>query len=82
MRIRQEAEAVEQVLTLIRRGIVELISSQALEDEAGRNPSAARRLEAEMLLSFAAVDVRLNASIAQRHANSPLPDLPLMTRFT
>ncbi len=33
------AEAIERVLSLVRRGMVELISSKALQDEVRRNPS-------------------------------------------
>ena len=42
-RIREEAEAVEQVLVGVRRGTVELLSSEALDDEVRRNPSLERR---------------------------------------
>ena len=42
-RIREEAEAVEQVIIEVQRGNVELTSSEALEDECG----AIRRWSAE-----------------------------------
>ena len=51
-RIRREAEAVERVLFLVRHGSVVLISSEALRDEIGRNPSDERRLEGEALVSL------------------------------
>jgi hypothetical protein len=38
-RIREEAEAVEQVLAGVRRGAVELVSSEALEDEVRGKPT-------------------------------------------
>ena len=48
-RVRDEAEAIEHILSQVRLGVVDLISSEALEDEARRNPSLKRRLEVEML---------------------------------
>ena len=60
------AEAIERVLSLVRRGMVELISSEALQDEVRRNPSGERRLEGETLISFAATDVQVDAQDAQR----------------
>ena len=58
-RIREEAEAVELLLAEVRSGAVFLVSSEALEDEARRNPSAERRLEVEVLLSQATHLVRI-----------------------
>ena len=58
-RIHEEAEAVERVLAQVRLGAVDLISSEALQDEARRNPSMERRLEAETLLSLASEIVSL-----------------------
>ena len=46
--------------------MVELISSEVLEDEVGRNPSAERRLEGETLVSFASQKVLLNVRIVRR----------------
>jgi hypothetical protein len=51
-RIREEAEAVEQLLAGVRRRTFELLSSEALEDEVRRNPSMERRVEAQTILSF------------------------------
>ena len=65
-RIREEAEAVERVLTQVRLGLTDLISSEALEDEARRNPSMERRLEVETLLSLAAHTVEVDDSVTQR----------------
>ena len=38
-RLREGAEAVEQVPVGVRRGTVEFLSSEALDDEVPRNPS-------------------------------------------
>jgi predicted nucleic acid-binding protein len=65
-RIRKEAEAVERVLSLVRRGLVELISSEALRDEVRRNPSDERRLEGEALVSLAKTTVEVDAGVARR----------------
>ncbi len=43
-----------------------MISSEALEDEARRNPSAERRLEAETLLSLAARTVEVDGPVTRR----------------
>jgi predicted nucleic acid-binding protein len=65
-RIREEAEAIERILAGVRLGTVELISSEALEDEARRTPSIERRLELETLLSLASNTVEVGDAIAQR----------------
>ncbi len=65
-RIRAEAEAVEGILFHVRLGEVELMSSEALQDEVRRNPSPERRLEAEYLLSLASVTVEVDAAVRQR----------------
>ncbi|MBI1791373.1 MAG: PIN domain-containing protein [Acidobacteria bacterium] len=65
-RIREEAEAVERVLAGVRLGTVELISSEALDDEARRNPSMERRLEAETLLSLASASVEVDDAVGRR----------------
>ena len=65
-RIREEAEAIERILTQVRLGLVNLISSEALEDEARRNPSMERRLEVEALLSLAAHTVEVDDEVTQR----------------
>jgi predicted nucleic acid-binding protein len=68
-RIRQEAEAVESVLTRMRDGAIQWISSEALADEIDRNPNVERRLENVALLDLAYETVELNDRIAQRAAN-------------
>jgi len=65
-RIREEAEAVEQVLAGVRRGSMELLSSEALEDEARRNPSMERRVEAQTILSLAVARIEIDAPIVLR----------------
>jgi predicted nucleic acid-binding protein len=65
-RIRQEAEAVEHVFALVRRRTVDLITSDALEDQARRVPVLERRLETETLLSLASITVEADDAIAQR----------------
>lgn len=59
-RIREEAEAVEQVLAGVRRGTVELLSSEALDDEVRRNPSIERRVEAQTTLSLAVTNIEID----------------------
>ena len=65
-RIRDEAEAVEQILAGVRRGTVTLVSSEALEDEVRGNPSMERRVEAQTWLSLAATRVEIDAPVAVR----------------
>jgi len=68
-RIREEAEAVEQVLMGVRRGTVELFSSEALDDEVRRNPSMERRVEAQTTLSLAVTSIKIDEAIALRAQN-------------
>ena len=65
-RIREEAEAVEQVLAGVRRGVVELLSSEALEDEVRRNPSHERRIEAQATITLAVTSIVIDEVIALR----------------
>jgi hypothetical protein len=65
-RIREEAEAIERIFALVRRGIVDLISSEALEDEVRRGPSKERQFEAETLLSLASNTVEIDGAVARR----------------
>ena len=67
-RIRAEAEAIERTLAGARQGSVDLISSEAVEDEARRNPSMERRTEAETLLSLAVTRIEIDYGIAHRAA--------------
>lgn len=65
-RIRQEAEAVERVLAGVRRETIELLSSEALEDEVRSNPSMERQVEAQTTLSFAVTRIAIDDAIAVR----------------
>ena len=65
-RIREEAEAVEQILAGVRRGTVELLSSDALDDEVRRNRSTERRVEAQTTLSLAVTSIEIDEAIAVR----------------
>ena len=65
-RVREEAEAIERTLAQVRLGRLELISSEALEDEARRTPVLERRLVVETLLSLASSTVEVDDAIAQR----------------
>jgi predicted nucleic acid-binding protein len=65
-RIRAEAEAVEQVLAGVRRGVVELLSSEAVEDEVRRNPSFERRREAQTTLALAVMTIEIDELVVPR----------------
>lgn len=65
-RIREEAEAVERLLAGVRRGAVELVSSEALDDEVRRNPSMERRVEAKTILSLVATRIEIDGTIVLR----------------
>jgi hypothetical protein len=65
-RIREEAEAIERLLARVRHGTLELVSSEALDDEIRRNPSMERRMEAETLLSMAETRIEIDDGIALR----------------
>lgn len=60
-RIREEAGAVEQILAGIGRGTVELISSEALEDEVRHNPSIERRVKLT-ILSLATTTIEIDGA--------------------
>lgn len=65
-RIGKEAEAVEQVLAGVRRGNIQLLSSEALEDEVRRNPLVDRRSEAHATLSLAVTSIEIDEAIVLR----------------
>ncbi len=69
LRIRREAEAVEQILRRIRGSEIQWISNEALTDEIDRNPDVQRRLENAALLALASESVEVDDSIARRAAN-------------
>jgi predicted nucleic acid-binding protein len=66
LRIRQEADAVEQILRRMEAGEIQWISSDALADEIARNPDVERRLENAALLSLAFENVEIDDPIASR----------------
>jgi len=66
VRIREEAEAVERILAGVGRQTVQLLSSEALEDEVRRNPSMERRVEAQSTLSLAVTSIGIDEAIALR----------------
>ena len=67
--IREEAEAVEQVLARVLLGTVELLSSETLKGEVRRNPSMERRVEAQTTLSLAVTSIAIDEAIALRARN-------------
>jgi hypothetical protein len=69
LRIRQEAEAVEQILKRMRAGEIHWISSEALVDEIDRNPDVEQRLENTILLDLASETLEVDDPIADRAAN-------------
>ncbi len=64
--MRAEAESVEQILRMIREGLVIWVSSAVLGLEVGRDPIADRRRCAEALLAFAGETVIPAAAEAER----------------
>ena len=65
-RIAEEADAVEQILRLLRANAIEWLSSTALKAETNNNPDAERRYEVEVLLSLATNTIPLDSQIIQR----------------
>ncbi len=65
-RIAEEAEAVEQILRLLRAKTIDWLSSTALSVETSLNPDVERRYEVEVLLSLATNTVPLDSQITQR----------------
>jgi predicted nucleic acid-binding protein len=64
-RIAEEAEAVEQILRLLRANTI-VLSSIALKAETSHDPDAARRYEIEVLLLLATDTIPLDSQIIQR----------------
>lgn len=64
-RLRLEAEAILGVLTQVKAGNVELISSTVLELETQRNPLAIRREHGEQILAQATSIAIVNEQIEQ-----------------
>jgi predicted nucleic acid-binding protein len=65
-RIAEEAEAVEQILRLLRANTIEWLSSTALEAETSNNPDPERRGQVQVLLLLATSTVPLDGQIVQR----------------
>src|SRR5207249_7378087 len=63
VRIRKEAEAVEQILRLARAKAIEWLSSDGLRTEVANNPDVERKDEAEVLLSLATETLSLDGAI-------------------
>ena len=66
LRVALEAEAILGILNLCQSGQVQLISSDALEYEAGRNPHPLRKTHAEEVLAQSISVIRLTPEIEQR----------------
>jgi hypothetical protein len=65
-RIAQEAEAVEQILRLLRAKTIEWFSSTVLDAETNNSPDAERRYEVEVLLSLATRTIRPDSQMIHR----------------
>lgn len=65
-RIAEEAEAVEQILRLLRTHTIEWLSSTALEAETSNNPDPERRREVQVFLLLATSIIRLDGQIVRR----------------
>lgn len=65
-RIREETGAVERILKLVREGIIQWISSDALADEIDRNPDPERKSGNVALLAFTSEIVEENDQISRR----------------
>ncbi len=66
IRIALEAEAVLGILTMFETGKIELVSSEALQYEIGRNPNLTRQEYALEVLSKAQTFVELTEAVEQR----------------
>jgi hypothetical protein len=71
LRVRLEAEAVLGVIAFCESGQAELVSSIALEFEAGRNPHPVRKAHALGIIGEASHVVRLSPDVEQR-ARTPI----------
>lgn len=65
-KVREETEAIKRVIERIRHGAIELVVSEALEDEVRRNPSPKRRRIAEAVLALAKASVVVDDAVAGR----------------
>ena len=65
-RIRDEAEAMERILAEVSRGPLEMVASEALEDELNRIPKQERRIETTTILGLASVKAYVDDEVASR----------------
>jgi len=65
-RIAEEADAVEQILRLLRTKTIEWLSSTALEFETSNNPNLQRRYEIGVLMLLATETVALDVQTIHR----------------
>ena len=65
-RIREEAEAVDQLMRRMRGGSIRWVASEVLIEEIDRNPAMERRLENRALLRLVAEVTKVNRDIACR----------------
>jgi predicted nucleic acid-binding protein len=66
LRIAVEAEAILSILTLCESGQADLVASEALVFEAGRNPHPVRKRYAAEVLSKANIFVHTDSRVAER----------------
>lgn len=66
LRVREEAEAVERILRMIRQGLATWVSSTILNLEIDRNPDLERRNDVNSMLGFASEVVRPQTEDADR----------------
>src|SRR5689334_21533941 len=66
LRILVESEAVLGIIALCESGQAELVSSEALEYETGRNPRPERKAYAHDVLSYARRFIQLSPEIEER----------------
>jgi predicted nucleic acid-binding protein len=64
--VRAEAEAVENIMRMVRQNLATWVSSTVLNIEVSRNPDPDRRRDAEALLAFATEIVMPKRSEADR----------------
>jgi predicted nucleic acid-binding protein len=65
-RIAEEADAVEQILRLLRAKSIVWLSSMALMSETNNNPNAERRYEIEVLMLLATETIALDVQTIHR----------------
>ena len=68
LRVREEAEAIEHILRMVRQGLATWVSSTILDLEISRNPNQERRNDVNSLLTFASEIVRPETEDADRAA--------------